>query len=515
MRKINILMYIIALISFVGCTEDDFDTAFLEDVDAPSNLSALLTVTQDNTGLVSIKPDGEGVTLYTVDFGDSSDTADVTPGNKAQHNYSEGSYAVTVMATGVTGLTTVLTKDVDVTFVAPEDLVVDVAEVTGDPFSFTVSATATYETYFDVTFGEDDTLEAVQFNEGDVVPYTYANTGVYIVTVTAYSGGTATTVYTEEVEVYNPLILPITFESATLNYTFTDFGNAYGAVVANPSIGGANTSATVGQFTKIVGAETWAGTYLQLDEPVDFTSSTFLSVKSYSPIAGATVLLKLENANDGAVFIESTTTTTVTNEWETLYFDFTGVDPTVDYHKVVIFYDFGNVGDGSVYYFDQVELSTGNPSLELPVTFENSLISYTFTNFGNATSQLVANPASDAVNSSPTVAEFYKPDYAETWAGSYLELDNYIDFSSQTKIAIKSWSPTVGTTVLMKLENVDASVVAEVSATTTVANGWEELVFDFSSANLSAQYVRVVVFYDFGFNGTEGYYYFDDIKLTN
>ncbi|GLB47685.1 hypothetical protein [Neptunitalea lumnitzerae] len=516
MKKISFLAYIFAAILVVtGCDEDSFDAGFLQDVEAPSNLSALVTVTQDNTGMVTLKPDGEGVTYYTVDYGDSSETTDINPGEMAHHAYTEGNYSATITAVGVTGLTTVLNKEFDVTFRAPEDFMVSINGVTGDPFSFNVSATASYETYFDVTFGEDATLDAVAFNEGETISYTYENTGVYTVTVTAYSGGAATTVYTQDVEVYDPLLLPITFESPTLNYEFVDFGNAFGSVVANPSVGGNNTSATVGQFNKTAGAETWAGTYLELDEAIDFSTNTFLSVKTYSPVAGATVLLKLENALDGNVFLESTSTTTVANQWETLYFDFSGVDPSIEYHKVVIFFDFGNWGDGSLYYFDQIELSSGTPSLELPVTFENSLITYGFTNFGNASSQVVANPAPDADNSSAMVGEFYKPNFAETWAGSFIELDTPIDFSATQQISMKSWSPTAGTTVLMKLENSDASITTEISTTTTVANGWETLTFDFSGVSTTAQFMRVVVFYNFNVSGTEGYYYFDDIELTN
>ncbi len=516
MKKNRFLIYIFAtLLVFAGCSDDDFDTSFLEDVEAPSGLAALLTVTQDNTGLVTIKPDGQGVTYYTIDFGDGSETDSVDPGEEIAHNYAEGNYTVTVIATGVTGLTTELTKALEVSFVAPEDLAVTISDVTGNPFAINITATATYETYFDVAFGEDETADAIQFNEGETISYTYTNTGNYTVTVTAYSGGAATTVYTEEVTITNPLLLPITFESATLDYTFVDFGNAYSAKVENPVSGGENTTSYVGQQTKIDGAETWAGSYLTLDEPIDFTENQFLSMQSYAPAAGATILLKLENADSGDVYLESTTTTTVANEWETLYFDYSGVDATQEYHKVVVFYDFGNVGDGSVYYFDTIELSAGTSALALPVDFENTELAYTFTDFGNATSQVVSNPNSDTMNDSGMVAEFYKPDYAETWAGSYLELDTTIDFSTTQTISMKSWSPTAGTAVLMKLENSDSSVTYEMSATTTVANEWETLEFDFSGADLTAEYMRVVVFYDFGYTGTEGYYYFDDIQLSN
>ena len=49
----------------------------------------------------------------------------------------------------------------------------------------------------------------------------------------------------------------------------------------------------------------------------------------------------------------------------------------------------------------------------------------------------------------------------------------------------------------MKLENEDVSVEYEVDATTSSANSWEELIYDFSGAP-TADYVRVVIFFDFG-----------------
>jgi len=67
---------------------------------------------------------------------------------------------------------------------------------------------------------------------------------------------------------------------------------------------------------------------------------------------------------------------------------------------------------------------------------------------------------------------------------------------------------------LVKLENADASVFHEVSMNTTVANAWETLVYDFSGA-AAADYVKVIVFYDFGNTGDGSVYYYDEIKLTN
>jgi hypothetical protein len=49
--------------------------------------------------------------------------------------------------------------------------------------------------------------------------------------------------------------------------------------------------------------------------------------------------------------------------------------------------------------------------------------------------------------------------------------------------------------------------------TTTVANEWETLTYDFSLAP-DLDYVSFIVFYDFG-NQDAGVYHFDEIKLVN
>ena len=68
--------------------------------------------------------------------------------------------------------------------------------------------------------------------------------------------------------------------------------------------------------------------------------------------------------------------------------------------------------------------------------------------------------------------------------------------------------------VKVKLENADASIVYEVDVNTTVANSWEDLTYDFSTAP-AADYVKVVVFFDFGNSGDGSVYYYDELKLTN
>jgi hypothetical protein len=56
------------------------------------------------------------------------------------------------------------------------------------------------------------------------------------------------------------------------------------------------------------------------------------------------------------------------NEWEVLTFNFSAVNLENEYQKVVVFFDFGNSGDSSVYYFDDIELISPS-ELSYSVTF--------------------------------------------------------------------------------------------------------------------------------------------------
>ena len=155
--------------------------------------------------------------------------------------------------------------------------------------------------------------------------------------------------------------LPVTFENSSLTYSLIPFGRAETAIETNPYQGGINPSNTVVKFVKTVDSETWAGATLQLEAPVDFSSTKKMSVKVYSPKKGIPVLLKLENNSDSSNFIELSVNTTKENQWEELVFDYSAKDTSQEYGKVNIFFEFNGAdvatpGDGSIYYYDDIQL---------------------------------------------------------------------------------------------------------------------------------------------------------------
>jgi len=516
------LLSALFLIVVLSCTQEDRDTSFTDGIAVPSNLSLLVQITQDNTGLVTLTPSGESVAQYTIDFGDNSETAMVAPGEFFTHTYQEGVYTANLTATNLSGETASITQEVVVSFLPPENLLVTITPVSGDAFSITVSATADLATGYEVTFGEDPDQVPTAFMEGESVPYTYTSTGTFSVKVVAYAGGSATVESTTDVVIENPITLPIDFESQTIDYgsASTSFGGAITSLIDNPDPSGINTSATVAQFFKEPGAEVFAGGILELGSPIDFTEFQAISIKTWSPASGLTVKLKLENGTDPNIFAEIDVTTTAVNTWEELNFDFTGVTDQ-EYSKLVIFFDFGNAGTGTTFYFDDIEQSDGiddGDGISLPIDFELPADSYTFLGFEGADSTIEMNPDMSGENTSNTVMQTIKTEGSVFYAGTFVDVDTAVDFSNTGKIAVTTWSPKANIPVRLALENQTTGGQIFVDINTTVENTWETLVFDFETLiDPAFDYNRIVIFFEFVVDlaGDGSTYYFDDIELIN
>ena len=357
----------IMLVIAVSCKKDSDDLSALNSVKAPSNVTAIFNITQDNTGLVTIIPNAEGVTMYKVTFGDVEGEIPTSYklNEKITHTFGEGLFTVGITAVGITGLTAKYEQEINVTFKAPENLVVTIVKDQTNPKVVTVTATADYATIIDMYFGDVANEEPSSALPGEAFVHTYAEPGTYQLTVIAKSAGAETTVYQEDIIISaasDPVNLPITFESFTVNYAFSDFGNATSTVIDNPNASGINTSVRVGQSVKAVGAETWAGSLLILGNPIDFSVNKTFKIKVWSPKSGSVVKLKVENLTNADLNHEVDATTTVANQWEELSFNFSAINMANTYQKVVIFFDFGVAGDGSTYYFDDVKLTSSSVS---------------------------------------------------------------------------------------------------------------------------------------------------------
>ena len=334
-------------------------------------------------------------------------------------------------------------------------------------------------------------------------------------------------------------VLPLDFESATLSYTFTDFDGGAATKVANPQISGINTSANVGKMVKNAG-QIWAGSWINLDAPIDFSTNKTFKVKVYMPKVGSKLLLKVENATNSAISFESSAIGTVANAWEELTFDYSAIDATKQYQHLVFIFDLGTAGDGSAnftYLFDDVKLTSAPPpppdttQMNLPVTFELAYVNYGLVGFGGAdNSTIVVDPT----NSANKVAKVIKSATAELWAGTTVTalkgsiqtgFRSSIPFTpTEKRMNVRVWSPDAGIKVRIKVEDFsDPTKCVETEATSTVANAWETLTFDFANQatgtaaiNLSYNYNKASIFFNFGVTGAtagEKTYYFDDMRF--
>lgn len=326
--------------------------------------------------------------------------------------------------------------------------------------------------------------------------------------------------------------LPIDFESTTVNYTFTDFDGGGTTVIANPNSGGINTSATVAQMIKSAG-QVWGGSFISTAAPIDFSTNKIFTAKVWSPRVGARMLLKVEDPNNGAIFFEKEDTVTVANAWEELTFDFSAIDTSQTYQKIVFIFDLGVMGDGTsnfTFYFDDINLNPGGPGLaqiDLPITFDDGTVDYTVTDFGGNASMLVPDPN----NASNMVCQTEKTASAQLWAGTTAStpagLANAIPFAmNDTKMSVRIWSPDANIPVRLKVEDAtNNTITCETETMTTMANAWEVLEFDFANPvaatpalDFNNTYDMVSIFFNFGTDGaTAGAktYLWDDVVFGN
>jgi hypothetical protein len=521
MNKNIILIITMFLIVVSGCTKVEYDdVSFAEAAKAPEKLSAMFDITQDNTGLVTIYPNGEGVAYYNVTTGlPGANAVKVLPGKSLQAKYPEGSYDVKVVGIGINGKSAETTQKLTVSFKAPENVELTTSVDPANGFKINASAKALYETVFRIYWGEDPNEVPVSFLEGETVSHVYAKSGDYTIKLVALSGGVQTTTVTKKITINVPLVLPLDFETAGQTYTFNNFDGGDVTVIDNPQKNTINTSSKVGKMVKNAG-NTWGGSVIQLSSPIDFSVNKYMRMKVFSPRVGAKVLLKVENATDGSISFEKEVVTKLANQWEDLVFDYRTINTANSYSKVVLIFDNGTMGDGTsnfTFLFDDIRQTNSVEQLALPMNFESTALSYDFVNFGGGTASVVDNPFKTGINTSNKTAKMVK-NAPEPWGGSFIALENPIDFSTKKYLKVKVYSPRVGAKVLLKVENLTNSGIAyEKEVATTTANAWEELTYDYTAINAANSYQKVVLIFDLGTpgDGSANYtWYFDDITQS-
>ena len=281
------------------------------------------------------------------------------------------------------------------------------------------------------------------------------------------------------------------------------FDGGSAEVIANPDTSG-NSSDHVLKLVKDAG-QTWGGQKYTVTDKFKLDSESKLRVKVWSPRVGLNFMMKFEDSvgwPNTTASAEVTATTTKANEWEELIFDYSGISSSVEWYNLVMFIDNGTMGDGSANFTIYVD----------DITQYSSSISSTITDFetigalsgfDGGSAEVIANPDTSG-NSSDHVLKLVK-DAGQTWGGQKYTVTDKFKLDSESKLRVKVWSPRVGLNFMMKFEDSvgwpNTTASAEVTATTTKANEWEELIFDYSGISSSVEWYNLVMFID---NGTMG-----------
>lgn len=530
MKKIVYVINMLVLAIMVGCTNEN-DVVDINGLENPKNISALTTVTQDNTGLVTFLPRGEGVTRYEIYFGDGTkEPAYVVPGGTVDHKYKEGVYDAKIIGTTLNGSKTETIQKVVVSFRAPENLVVTIENDKQVSKKVTVTAKADFALFYDVYFGEAGKPDPISGNNGEAVSYTYDQPGVFKIRVVSKSAAIQTTEFSQDftVTVVNK---PFAAAPTPPNRQAGDVISIYSAKYTNlagtdffPNWGQSQAGYAATEFDlngdKMLNYINLSYQGTQFANNVDVSGMEFLHMDVWTAdVQKFTTFLISKTSGEKPVVKDLKA-----GEWTTIEIPITAFTSQGLTVKDIFQFKFEGTppGQGSVFIDNIYFYKTPGALLEFPIDFESSLLTYNWIGFGSSSfgpipASVITNPDKSGANTSNKVLSVEKLAGAQVWAGAAIELDTKIDFTKGTKVKITVWSPKVGATILFKMEDkTNDTVNFEVKATTTVANAWEVLTFDLAGKyDATKTYNKVAVFPDFDVAGTGATYYFDDLKQSN
>ena len=522
----KIFSSIFILFLLIGCAEDFSDNnEFAKNIAPPSNVSASFDITQDNTGMVTITPTGEGAISFVIDYGDGSPvSSSVKTGGNVTHTFKEGNHTVKVTAKGLNNLTTTADVNLVVSFNAPENLQVTIENDTAVSKKVNVTATADWATVFDFVTGEAG-ADPVTANIGETASFTYKEAGTYTVKVVARGAAIATTEYSQEFEVTAILAptvsapTPPTRPSTTVVSVFSDAYTNVGNVNMNPDWGqmwqGSGYAEVDLSGDKITHYSKLSYQGVQYDK-TDISGMEYLHIDAWTADLNQLKTFLIREPGDANPREVAVSKELKKDEWTSLdipltewtsqgitlgdlfQFKFEGVD---QWAQADVFLD-------NIYFWKA-------NSVGLPINFDNE---EPFKAADGASFELSKDPEASSNNTGKIT------NGGNDWENIQITLDEPIKVVSgaDNKYSVKIYNPTADThELMMKLEQSGDNEYIELKQNFS-AKGWNNVTFDFSTVSAqawpnpgaawdgTADFKKLVLFIDGGKKDT-GTYHIDDL----
>jgi hypothetical protein len=320
---------------------------------------------------------------------------------------------------------------------------------------------------------------------------------------------------------------------AMATYTGVDFDGGVGTLVSDQPAGEGFTSGKALKVeTKI---KAWAGTKIEMPTSFSFISNANKtgSISVYSPDdQSRCFVMKLEGPGVG---IEKRLN--VQPGWQTLNFNYAAeYNATKNYNVVALMPDFFGVGCNMVWNADNKPLTTwyvdnisfpgarSGDEVIVPeerstpstlVNFEaNDTSGYENIDFNGAVSSVVTDaPAEGSIGSTKALKVTTTGGTAGTLLVTKTRAASLISASSFV-VKVNIHSPVSGKIIMIKLESIDhPSQVVEVRQTSVA--GWKTYSFNFEvGGNLTQDYPKAIVFFDFLGTGGDNPWYLDDLAFN-
>lgn len=506
MKKLQYyLTFCFSMFLLLGCTEEDNDTQFINNIPAPSNLSVSFRVTADNSGLVTLTPNGDGVTEYQLFYGDGGDPAVLSAGETIDHIYAEGSYEVRLIGKGINGLTAEITQPLNVAFIAPQNLVVTIENDGAVSNTVRVNATAEFGINYEVDFGEEGDEDIRMANMGDEIIYEYQAPGFYTITVTAFSAAIETTQYVEEnfevTAIVQPLASATTPPARAEGDVIGVFSEAYAYDENNdffPYWGQVNEGYAANMFDLdgdlMLQYTNLSYQGIQLASSIDASGMEMLHLDVWTPDAiDARISPISPGPNETAYDLELEAETWTRFDIPLSFF--TDQNPLVDLSEIIQFkFDGVPSGEGTIF--------VDNIYFWKEPTEYVALISDDFEGNGNITNwtgdaltidTAAPNVVNESINTSLTIME-YVDNGSGQFANAQFTADGKFDLSgSNTVFALKIYVPSSSITgsqpnqVSLKLQNSDLGGNSWQTQTEIIKplqlDTWQLVTFDFRNDN--------------------------------